>query len=153
MAQQDRVRTVEARVTACSGITFSRRWPTLKDFVSPQPPDSHARSCCSSCTFGVAFGAWRRVRRLGAHLPRRPVSAGRVARRLHAAADSKLYAADGRFIAELGLERRTLVKLDEIPLHVQQAFVITEDKRFYSMLESTGAASSAPSLATFSREL
>jgi penicillin-binding protein 1A len=45
---------------------------------------------------------------------------------------SKLYAVDGRFIAELGLERRTLVKLDEIPQHVQQAFVITEDKRFYS---------------------
>jgi penicillin-binding protein 1A len=44
---------------------------------------------------------------------------------------SKLYAVDGRFIAELGLERRTLVKLDEIPQHVQQAFVITEDKRFY----------------------
>ena len=44
---------------------------------------------------------------------------------------SRLYAADGRFIAEIGLERRTLVKLDQIPKHVQQAFVITEDKRFY----------------------
>jgi penicillin-binding protein 1A len=28
---------------------------------------------------------------------------------------SKLYAADGRFIAELGLERRTLVELKDIP--------------------------------------
>src|ERR671921_1284396 len=28
---------------------------------------------------------------------------------------SKLYAADGRFIAEIGLERRTLVKLSDIP--------------------------------------
>src|SRR3954468_6319151 len=45
---------------------------------------------------------------------------------------SKLYAADGRFIAELGLERRTLVKIDEIPKIVQDAFVSTEDKRFYS---------------------
>jgi penicillin-binding protein 1A len=44
---------------------------------------------------------------------------------------SKLYAADGRFIAELGLERRTLVKIDEIPKIVQEAFVSTEDKRFY----------------------
>src|SRR4051812_21386460 len=44
---------------------------------------------------------------------------------------SKLYAADGRFIAELGLERRTLVKIDEIPKIVQDAFVNTEDKRFY----------------------
>src|SRR2546423_9776663 len=45
---------------------------------------------------------------------------------------SKLYAVDGRFIAELGLERRTLVKIDEIPKIVQDAFVSTEDKRFYS---------------------
>jgi len=44
---------------------------------------------------------------------------------------SKLYAADGRFIAELGLERRTLVKLADIPKTVQEAFIITEDKRFY----------------------
>jgi penicillin-binding protein 1A len=44
---------------------------------------------------------------------------------------SKLFAADGRFIAELGLERRTLVKLGEIPKPVQEAFIITEDKRFY----------------------
>jgi penicillin-binding protein 1A len=45
---------------------------------------------------------------------------------------SKLYAVDGRFIAELGTERRTLVKLSEIPKVVQDAFVVTEDKRFYS---------------------
>ena len=45
---------------------------------------------------------------------------------------SKVYAADGRFIAEVGLERRTLVKISEIPKLVQDAFVLTEDKRFYS---------------------
>ena len=45
---------------------------------------------------------------------------------------SKLYAADGRFIAELGLERRTLLKLDQIPPLLRNAFVQTEDKRFYS---------------------
>jgi penicillin-binding protein 1A len=45
---------------------------------------------------------------------------------------SKLYAVDGRFVAELGLERRTLVKIDEIPKIVQDAFVTTEDKRFFS---------------------
>src|SRR6266550_799370 len=44
---------------------------------------------------------------------------------------SKLYAADGRFIAELGLERRTLVELKQIPKAVQDAFVVTEDKRFW----------------------
>jgi penicillin-binding protein 1A len=44
---------------------------------------------------------------------------------------SRLYAIDGRFVAELGLERRTLATLEEIPRVVQDAFVVTEDKRFY----------------------
>ncbi|HJR62946.1 MAG TPA: PBP1A family penicillin-binding protein [Gemmatimonadaceae bacterium] len=44
---------------------------------------------------------------------------------------SKMYAADGRFITEIGVERRTLVRLEDIPDVVRQAFVITEDKRFY----------------------
>src|SRR4051812_45575276 len=45
---------------------------------------------------------------------------------------SKLYAADGRFIAELGLERRTLLKLDQISPTLRNAFITVEDKRFYS---------------------
>ena len=44
---------------------------------------------------------------------------------------SKLFAADGRFVAELGLERRTLAPIDQIPKVLKAAFVITEDKRFY----------------------
>ena len=44
---------------------------------------------------------------------------------------SKLFAADDTFIAELGLERRTLVKIADIPAVVKDAFVATEDKRFY----------------------
>ncbi|MEO8335436.1 MAG: PBP1A family penicillin-binding protein [bacterium] len=44
---------------------------------------------------------------------------------------SKLFAADGRFIAELGLERRTLLKIDQIPPMLRNAFIQTEDKRFY----------------------
>src|SRR5207249_3568067 len=45
---------------------------------------------------------------------------------------SKVYAADGRLIAELGAERRTVLTLSQIPLHVRQAFIATEDKRFYA---------------------
>ena len=45
---------------------------------------------------------------------------------------SRLYAADGSFIAEIGQERRTLVRLDQIPVHVRDAFLVVEDKRFYS---------------------
>jgi penicillin-binding protein 1A len=44
---------------------------------------------------------------------------------------ARLYAADGRFIGEVGLERRSVVALDQIPRHVVDAFVITEDKRYY----------------------
>ncbi len=45
---------------------------------------------------------------------------------------SKVYAADGRFVTELGLERRTLIQINDIPKHVRDAFVMTEDRRFYS---------------------
>jgi penicillin-binding protein 1A len=44
---------------------------------------------------------------------------------------ARLYAVDGRFIGEIGLERRSVVALDQIPRHVVDAFVITEDKRYY----------------------
>ena len=44
---------------------------------------------------------------------------------------SKIYAADGRLIAQLGLEHRTLVSIADIPLIVREAFIATEDKRFY----------------------
>lgn len=44
---------------------------------------------------------------------------------------SKVYAADGRLITELGLERRTVVPLGEMSPAVIAAFLATEDKRFY----------------------
>lgn len=74
---------------------------------------------------GVLAGAWAVICRDGrcpsigaleAYVPRQT---------------SKVFAADGRFITELGLERRTLVRLDEIPKHVRDAVIITEDRRFY----------------------
>src|SRR5512134_197124 len=43
---------------------------------------------------------------------------------------SKVYAADGRLITDLGLERRTVVSLDEMSPAVIAAFLTTEDKRF-----------------------
>jgi penicillin-binding protein 1A len=44
---------------------------------------------------------------------------------------SKVYAADGRLITELGLERRTVVRLEALSQPVRDAFLITEDRRFY----------------------
>jgi penicillin-binding protein 1A len=83
-------------------------------------------------TFGVAFvvglayAAWALVCRAGA------CPSVEVLEQYQPRQTSKLYAVDGRFIAELGLERRTLLKIDQIPPLVRNAFVMTEDKRFYN---------------------
>ena len=45
---------------------------------------------------------------------------------------SKILSHDGRLVAEIGLERRTPVALEDLPEYVAQAFVALEDKRFYS---------------------
>jgi len=75
--------------------------------------------------FGAAYGSWTRVC-AGERCPSisRLINTG-------PAQSAKVYAADGRLIAELGLERRTVLKLNDIPLFVRQAFIATEDKRFY----------------------
>lgn len=74
---------------------------------------------------GLAFGSWNRacagtqcpsISALEVHVPDQT---------------SKLFAADGRLIAELGIERRTVLTLDEMAPAVPQAFVAIEDKRFY----------------------
>lgn len=44
---------------------------------------------------------------------------------------SKVYAADGRLITDLGMERRTVIRLDEMSPALVEAFLTTEDKRFY----------------------
>src|SRR6185503_17969116 len=68
---------------------------------------------------GAAYGTWALICR-GNQCPSIEILAEYTPHQT-----SKLYAIDGRFIAELGLERRTLVKID------QDAFIATEDKRFY----------------------
>lgn len=74
---------------------------------------------------GFAAAAWNLVCR-GSACP--PVE---TLERYQPRETSRLYAADGRFVAEIGMERRTLVRLQEIPKVVQDAFIVTEDKRFY----------------------
>jgi penicillin-binding protein 1A len=44
---------------------------------------------------------------------------------------SKVYSSDGELLGEFTTERRELVPLNEIPLHLQKAFIATEDDRFY----------------------
>ena len=57
---------------------------------------------------------------------------------------AKVYAADGRLITDLGLERRTVVPLGEMSPYVKAAFIATEDKRFYEHRGITGSGFSAP---------
>src|SRR5439155_75813 len=78
---------------------------------------------------GLAYGSWTRVC-AGEHCPSisRLLSAGDNVQMQ----TSKLFAADGRLISELGLERRTVLPLSAIPVALRQAFIATEDKRLYS---------------------
>jgi len=74
---------------------------------------------------GLAYGSWTRV------------CAGNQCPSIAVLDDyrpqqtSKVYAVDGRLITELGLERRTLLRLDEMPEHLKRAFIAIEDKRFF----------------------
>jgi len=45
--------------------------------------------------------------------------------------NTRIYSADGSVLAELAEEKRTLVRLSEVPLNLQHAFIAAEDKRFY----------------------
>ncbi len=44
---------------------------------------------------------------------------------------SRVYSSDGQVIGEFSIEERQLVRLSDIPLHVQKAFIATEDALFY----------------------
>ncbi|HMG18113.1 MAG TPA: transglycosylase domain-containing protein, partial [Gemmatimonadales bacterium] len=77
---------------------------------------------------GLAYGSWTRVcaaERCPSIMRIDPGQRPQVQ-------TSKVYAADGRLITELGIERRTVLPLEQIPVHVRQAFVAVEDKRFYA---------------------
>ncbi len=45
---------------------------------------------------------------------------------------TKLFAADGSLVAELAVERRTPIRMEELPPHVYNAFLAVEDKRFWT---------------------
>jgi penicillin-binding protein 1A len=74
---------------------------------------------------GLAYGSWTRVCAGGAC----PSIA--ILDDYRPQQTSKVYAQDGRLITELGLERRTLIRLDEMPPALKEAFIAVEDKRFY----------------------
>ena len=81
--------------------------------------------CAAGFLAGIAWGSWTRA------------CAGNQCPSIAVLDDyrpqqtAKVYAADGRLITELGLERRTVIRLEDMPQHLRQAFVAIEDKRFY----------------------
>src|SRR5258705_8945689 len=77
---------------------------------------------------GLAYGSWTRVCAAERCPSIMRIDPGHRPQ----AQTSKVYAADGRLITELGIELRTVLPLDQIPVHVRQAFIAVEDKRFYS---------------------
>jgi len=79
----------------------------------------------ASFVVGFAYASWAMVCRAG----RCPSAETLDSYAPHQT--SKIYAADGQFMAELGLERRTIVRFNDIPPLMRAAFVATEDKRFY----------------------
>src|SRR3954462_8495738 len=72
----------------------------------------------------LAFASWALVCRAGA------CPSVAVLDQYPPSQTSQLSSADGRFIAELGLERRTLPKIDQLPPIARNAFGISVDKRF-----------------------
>ena len=43
----------------------------------------------------------------------------------------RVYTADGHLISEFGEERRTVVKIQDVPAHLRQALLAAEDQKFY----------------------
>ena len=89
---------------------FRQRHPQLTRVVAV------AATFLASFVVGLGFSGWALVCRAGA------CPSVDVLDQYQPRQTSKLYAADGRFIAELGLERRTLLKIDQIPPLVRNAF-------------------------------
>src|SRR5918996_1834694 len=104
------------------------RFSGLKRFrLSPRARRNILVGVLAAIAFGLAFlaAAWSRacagntcpsIEELGGYDPNQA---------------SKVYAADGRLITDLGLERRTVIPLGEMSPYVKAAFLATEDKRFY----------------------
>jgi len=49
----------------------------------------------------------------------------------HPSTITRIYSEDGMVLAEFFRERREVIPLSQIPLHLQQAFIAIEDERFY----------------------
>lgn len=79
----------------------------------------------SGLGLGLAYGSWTRAC-AGGGCP-----SIRVLEEYQPQQAAKVYAADGRLITELGVQRRTVLPVGEIAPELRAAFLSVEDKRFY----------------------
>jgi penicillin-binding protein 1A len=79
----------------------------------------------SGLGLGLSYGSWTRAC-AGSACP-----SIRVLEEYRPQQAAKVYAADGRLVTDLGVERRTVLPIDEIAPELRAAFVAVEDKRFY----------------------
>ncbi len=117
------------------GLRFRLMWQRLLGFGSAvgafvaRPPVRRALTVGVLAVLGLgiggAYGSWTRACAGGA-CP----SIG-ILETYRPAQAAKIYAADGRLIVDLGIERRTVLRLDEMAPEVRAAFLAVEDKRFY----------------------
>ncbi len=108
---------------------MSRRFPRLSWWYNPRIRNPLLIAVLALGVFGLSLGlgAWTRVCAGEAC----PSIAGLQQGEFDPQQASKVYAADGRLITELGYQRRTVVPLAQMAPAVKAAFVVTEDKRFY----------------------
>ena len=71
--------------------------------------------------------AWVVVRQYEAELP----SVAELEKGYRPSQVTRVLARDGTLLAELFTERRTIVKIDELPLHLKKAVLAAEDATFY----------------------
>ena len=44
---------------------------------------------------------------------------------------TRIYSSDGKILSELFVQKRVFVELNNIPIHMQNAVIASEDRRFY----------------------
>ena len=117
MTLEDPRRPLRRRVSAWLGAWWSD--PQVRRIVYL------AGLSVSGLGLGLAYGSWSRAC-AGGGCP-----SIRVLEEYQPQQAAKIYAADGRLVTELGVQRRTVLPVNEIAPQLRAAFLSVEDKRFY----------------------
>jgi penicillin-binding protein 1A len=122
-------------LTRVSVTSLSRRIAILRYRLTPDPADPPSRwlrrhwpwlgLLTLACAGVLAFDSW--LGTCGYHGCPSPSEI----RAFHPSEGGNVYDRDGRLLGHLENVRRVNVPISDVPLHVRQAFLATEDRRFY----------------------